>query len=36
MLAKDLKVHFEIRAKPSAELAWETLILDASIVAVVC
>lgn len=35
-LAKDLKAHFEIREESSAELAWEALILDASIVAVVC
>lgn len=35
-LAKDLKAHFDIREESSAELAWETLILDASIVAVVC
>lgn len=35
-LAKDLKAHFEIREESSAERAWETLILDASIVAVVC
>lgn len=35
-LAKDLKAHFEIREESSAEFAWETLILDSSIVAVVC
>lgn len=35
-LAKSLKDHFDIREETSGELAWETLILDSSIVAVVC
>lgn len=34
-LAKNLKEHFEIREETSAEFAWETLILDSSIVAVI-
>lgn len=35
-LAKSLKDHFDIREEISGELAWETLILDSSIVAVIC
>lgn len=35
-LAKNLKQYFEIREEDNAEFAWETLILDSSIVAVVC
>lgn len=34
-LAKNLKDYFEIREEASAEFAWETLILDSSIVAVI-
>ncbi len=35
-LSKNLKGHFDIREEVSAELAWETLILDSSLNAVIC
>lgn len=35
-LAKHLREHFEVREEADGESAWQTLVLDSSIVAVVC